>query len=57
MRDKYEPKWVESFWYQHWTDKKYFSPNVDEALENPLKKRFTMLVPPPSYYFKIRCHG
>ena len=49
MRDKYEPKWVESHWYQQWLDKKYFSPDAKRAAETNDKK-FIMLVPPPSIY-------
>lgn len=45
MRDKYEPKWVESYWYKYWCDKKYFTPS-NKSTED--KKRFVMLVPPPN---------
>jgi valyl-tRNA synthetase len=35
MRDKYEPKWVESHWYDYWCNKKYFHPEANQCVENP----------------------
>jgi len=56
MRDKYEPKWVEAYWYQEWLDKKYFTPDAAKAANTPLEKKFIMLVPPPSKPSNQRCH-
>src|SRR5690554_1363447 len=39
----YEPNKIEKKWYQEWTDKKYFTPEIDET-----KKPFTILIPPPN---------
>ncbi len=57
MRDKYEPKLVESHWYQHWCNKNYFTPTAEEALANPEKKRFTILFPPPSIIYNADVTG
>lgn len=32
MREKYEPKWVESHWYDYWCSKKYFHADANRAL-------------------------
>ena len=32
MREKYEPKWVESHWNQYWEEKKYFHPKAENAV-------------------------
>lgn len=39
----YEPNKIEKKWYQEWTDKGYFTPEIDES-----KKPFTVLIPPPN---------
>ncbi len=39
----YEPNKIEKKWYQEWTDKGYFTPEIDEN-----KKPFTVLIPPPN---------
>ncbi len=39
----YEPNKIETKWYQEWTDKGYFTPEIDES-----KKPFTVLIPPPN---------
>lgn len=53
MKDKYDPKWVESHWYEYWTRQKYFSPSAEDIVNNPEKKKFTILVPPPSKIFNV----
>ncbi len=39
----YEPNKIEKKWYQEWTDKGYFTPEIDET-----KQPFTVLIPPPN---------
>lgn len=39
----YEPNKIEKKWYQEWTEKGYFSPEIDET-----KEPFTILIPPPN---------
>src|SRR4030043_2216065 len=39
----YQPKLVESKWYQFWLDKGYFTPKID-----PAKKPFVIIMPPPN---------
>ncbi len=39
----YEPNTIEAKWYKEWTDKGYFTPEIDET-----KKPFTILIPPPN---------
>ena len=33
MREKYEPKWVESHWYDYWCQKKYFHADANKAIQ------------------------
>ena len=39
----YQPKLVESKWYQFWLDKGYFTPQID-----PARKPFVIIMPPPN---------
>ncbi len=39
----YDPRIVETKWYQFWQDKGYFSPKID-----PQKKPFVIIMPPPN---------
>ncbi len=39
----YDPKKVETKWYQFWLEKGYFSPKSD-----PQKKPFVIIMPPPN---------
>lgn len=39
----YEPNKIEKRWYQEWTEKGYFTPEIDET-----KQAFTVLIPPPN---------
>ncbi len=39
----YEPNTIEAKWYKEWTDKGYFTPEIDET-----KEPFTILIPPPN---------
>ena len=39
----YNPDQVEEKWYEHWEEKDYFHPEVDED-----KKSFTIMMPPPN---------
>jgi valyl-tRNA synthetase len=43
MPKAYEPGKVENKWYQFWMEKGYFKPRID-----PLKKPFTIIMPPPN---------
>ena len=39
----YNPRIVETKWYQFWQEKGYFSPKID-----PQKKPFVIIMPPPN---------
>jgi valyl-tRNA synthetase len=39
---KYSPREIESKWYQHWLDKKYFHSEPDE------REPYTIVIPPPN---------
>ncbi len=43
MPKAYDPKSVESKWYQYWLEKDYFKPIIDKK-----KKPFTIIMPPPN---------
>ncbi|CAD8124442.1 unnamed protein product [Paramecium sonneborni] len=46
MPESYQPKYVESFWYKYWEEKKYFHVSAEEGLKND--KRYIMVLPPPN---------
>ncbi|CRH01305.1 valine--tRNA ligase, putative [Plasmodium relictum] len=47
MRDAYDPKEVESKWYDFWEKNCYFKPKK-ELINNENKKKFVIILPPPN---------
>jgi valyl-tRNA synthetase len=43
INKNYEPQSIEKKWYREWTEKGYFSPEIDET-----KQPYTVLIPPPN---------
>jgi len=48
MLNQYHPKQVEAAWYSWWEKEQFFHANADNVLNNPDKKKFIMVIPPPN---------
>lgn len=45
MKDSYDPKEVESKWYEFWEENGYFKPHLKDAEK---KEKFAIILPPPN---------